>query len=115
MDIIKDKMIDLLRNNISTKDIIVDIDFVTVSDNINDFINRTKEAVRVSGKSKYNEVNITLQIAIAIVYVIKERYAFIDNNSSIKQFIEKVNSAEVSSLSVSIYTLLNENNWSEEK
>jgi len=107
MDIVKDKVIELLTNKVKVKDVKSQIDFLTENEECNDLIDKTKAILRATpDEDTMADLPQNLLLAIAIILVCKDNVVFIEPEKTLEDLISKWDSAQVSSITSSIFVLL---------
>ena len=107
MDIIKDRLIYLLRENMKIKDLRDQIDFYTENEECNSLVEDTKAVMRtISDETEFNKLPLKLQLAIATILICRDNAVFIEPEAHLEDIINKLDSGNVSAISSSIFVLL---------
>lgn len=107
MDIIKDRLIHLLRENPKVKDLRDQINFYTENEECNSLVEEAKALVGIiSDDTDFNKLPLKLQLAIATILVCRDNAVFIEPEAHLEDVITKLDSGSVSSVSSSIFVLL---------
>ena len=102
-----DKTIYLLKECVKVKDAKGMIDFYTENDEVNALITKVKSILRVTEEDKpINKLPMNVIIAIAILLSIKDHIYLVTPEISLKDIVDKIDSAYVSNFNVTLYTTL---------
>lgn len=107
MNLIKDTMCTLMKENRDVLEMKNIFNIVTASDKLNEFINVTESLTQLNYGKKYNELTVTLQVAIAIVKIISSTSVNVMEDQTVSEFIDIVEGVYVSPLNVIISEVIN--------
>jgi len=107
MEAIKDEIIFLSEKDESTEEIIIKINKVTMSKDINEFIDSTVTVLRTVGKKSYKEYPMSLKIAVAISSCfVNHGIVNIYEDTTVFEFFNKLETVYISPISINIRSMV---------